>query len=522
MSNPSEYNYENIDIPYDVELNRSSSDAFSLGASETSATNMVSGKGFENMWINTWIKSRNYLPKKRGFLIDGTNGYIECMKLYVGNGGIVGGKVDIPDTTSANSFHVDVDGNTWWGSTAIGTSVAKVLNTGAATFTGITINSGTIDGTSTIGGRDGSVLATAIDSVGHFADDAINTALGTIIGEFNFTGSGALQIGEYVNGVSGDIRISPNGILGRDDTGATTFSINGTTGVAVLNGLVVGTNVGIGTAFPTASAGDLAVLDLVETAQLGTTVIVGGYIKTDLLTADNTVAGTLTGRTVRTATTGKRVEMNNSDNSIKFWNSDGVATGSIYGNVAGGDLLWINASTGLWIQAATYINDDLSCGDLSVVGKIETQGNIVSTVSDKDLGDTSNKWRDLHLSGHIIGETPYQFSQAADYTSSQTVTITTTFKPKEVHLSGYVYYGTPNVKWGTTNGFAGVVSPTAGKCNCWTIEGVTYNIAIGTYNYLGGNSIAYCYVSSWDATGIKLTIVCPSTWVIGTNILITG
>jgi hypothetical protein len=48
--------------------------------------------------------------------------------------------------------------------------------------------------------------------------------------------------------VSGDIRISPTGILGRDINGATTFSINGTTGVAVLNGLVVGTNVGLGTA----------------------------------------------------------------------------------------------------------------------------------------------------------------------------------------------------------------------------------------------------------------------------------
>jgi len=58
--------------------------------------------------------------------------------------------------------------------------------------------------------------------------------------------------------------------------------------------LIVGTNVGLGSAFAASSAGALATLNVVETAQLGTTVIVGGYIKTSLLSADNIQTGTLT------------------------------------------------------------------------------------------------------------------------------------------------------------------------------------------------------------------------------------
>jgi len=52
------------------------------------------------------------------------------------------------------------------------------------------------------------------------------------------------------------------------------------------------------TASGIAGQGDLATLDVVETAKLGATVIVGGYIKTGLVSADNITTGTLlVGRT---------------------------------------------------------------------------------------------------------------------------------------------------------------------------------------------------------------------------------
>jgi len=64
----------------------------------------------------------------------------------------------------------------------------------------------------------------------------LNTKSRKILQEFQFTKSGAIQIGEYENGVSGDLRISPNGITARNISGITTFVIDGDTGDAVFAG----------------------------------------------------------------------------------------------------------------------------------------------------------------------------------------------------------------------------------------------------------------------------------------------
>jgi len=63
------------------------------------------------------------------------------------------------------------------------------------------------------------------------AFEVISTALNTkskkILQAFEFTQSGALQIGVYEPGVSGDIRLSPTGIVARDSAGLTTFALDG-------------------------------------------------------------------------------------------------------------------------------------------------------------------------------------------------------------------------------------------------------------------------------------------------------
>lgn len=48
--------------------------------------------------------------------------------------------LDIPDTTTANSFHVASNGDTWWGATTLGSALASILRTGVATFTSITLS----------------------------------------------------------------------------------------------------------------------------------------------------------------------------------------------------------------------------------------------------------------------------------------------------------------------------------------------------------------------------------------------
>lgn len=65
---------------------------------------------------------------------------------------------------------------------------------------------------------------------------ALNTISRKISKAFEFTKSGALQIGEYIHGVSGDVRISPDGITARNNAGNTTFALDGDTGDAVFAG----------------------------------------------------------------------------------------------------------------------------------------------------------------------------------------------------------------------------------------------------------------------------------------------
>lgn len=67
---------------------------------------------------------------------------------------------------------------------------------------------------------------------------ALNTKSRKILATFEFTETGALQIGKYINGVSGEIKIAPTGIVARNTAGNTTFAIDGETGDAIFTGIV--------------------------------------------------------------------------------------------------------------------------------------------------------------------------------------------------------------------------------------------------------------------------------------------
>lgn len=66
--------------------------------------------------------------------------------------------------------------------------------------------------------------------------DNLNTRTRKILSEFQFTPSGAIQIGDYKSGDAGDIRISPGGIIARDKNGNITFALDGDDGSAVFAG----------------------------------------------------------------------------------------------------------------------------------------------------------------------------------------------------------------------------------------------------------------------------------------------
>lgn len=66
----------------------------------------------------------------------------------------------------------------------------------------------------------------------------INTQTARILGSFEFGASGAIQIGTYESGVTGDVKISPAGIVARNKDNVTTFTLDGEDGSASFLGTV--------------------------------------------------------------------------------------------------------------------------------------------------------------------------------------------------------------------------------------------------------------------------------------------
>lgn len=150
-------NYTTITDPYNQDLTRGdllssgnaaiessavevNSDASSIDDESQIGVGTVNSGSFKNLWIKNYIKSHNYIPKKRGFMIDGINGYIEAMDIYI-VGNITGGTI----TIGTNAWHVDATGNMWWGNyatyaAALAADATRIASDGTAKFNGIIIS----------------------------------------------------------------------------------------------------------------------------------------------------------------------------------------------------------------------------------------------------------------------------------------------------------------------------------------------------------------------------------------------
>jgi len=131
------------------------------------SVNSIDGSKIESLTVNklragtlnvdAYLQSTGYVAGTTGWRING-DGSVEFDSGYFRgditgatgtfSGTITGGSLNIPDTTTANSFHVETDGDTFWGTTpALFTSdnnnaPAYILRTGAARFTDIAISIG--------------------------------------------------------------------------------------------------------------------------------------------------------------------------------------------------------------------------------------------------------------------------------------------------------------------------------------------------------------------------------------------
>lgn len=143
----------------------------------------------EITYVQGFLQSSNFETGVSGWQIN-SNGDAEFNSAVI-RGQLIAGSIDIPNTTSANSFHVDNMGNTWWGATTFGAAPASVSNAGAATFTSITINGYVVQTKGAFGGNgaDGALSITSGTTTINLGGAAIVEKNYTSI---SITGTGAL------------------------------------------------------------------------------------------------------------------------------------------------------------------------------------------------------------------------------------------------------------------------------------------------------------------------------------------
>lgn len=109
------YDYTNIDNPYDNSLQRSDNIPPPSQQENVNEMPVKTSGNMDSLWINSFIRSTNWLPKKRGFYIDGETGYAEFSDVFVGNviqvitGGTIGGWTITATELTSGNVHIQSD-----------------------------------------------------------------------------------------------------------------------------------------------------------------------------------------------------------------------------------------------------------------------------------------------------------------------------------------------------------------------------------------------------------------------------
>jgi acetyltransferase-like isoleucine patch superfamily enzyme len=88
-----------------------------------------------------YMQSANFVTGSAGWKIDAA-GNLEA-NAGTFRGALVANSIDIPNTTTADSFHVESDGDTWWGAniaSGISVATASVTKAGVATFKSVILS----------------------------------------------------------------------------------------------------------------------------------------------------------------------------------------------------------------------------------------------------------------------------------------------------------------------------------------------------------------------------------------------
>jgi len=224
------------ELGFDPLLNRglpTMSDILQSSISDNVSTSVLgSGEMVGNYTIKDgYFQSSNFVSGLAGWQLSPTGAEINVSTAIL--------SLDIPDATTASSFHTDSDGNSWWGcnvadfATDNDNAKAYILKTGVAKLQDVAV-------VGTISGRSTATIASAINASGNFIDANLNTSSKAMLKGFDFGStdySGALK--------SGDIAWN-----------TTTGAITGGSGVLVYRGGIIGAKAGVAKFTLSASTGD--------------------------------------------------------------------------------------------------------------------------------------------------------------------------------------------------------------------------------------------------------------------------
>lgn len=336
--------YESIERPYDPLLQRSenitnsestteqneSTDSDASQPSTSGGDTAASSNGsvetmpvkdagsMDDIWINKFIRSKNWKPKKVGFYIDGRTGYAEFTGVYISGtitatSGIIGGFTLTP--TKMYGGIIQTAETVGSGSTGV------IMDTdglrGYDSVLGLTFNLPT----------DGSAPT--------FSSGIINETI------YEISTNAVLRTSSTV----GDGSASSAGIL-INNTGFYACEANQTTANANVKILIDGSASFSGTI--TAASGTIGGWII------GANTLTGGGVT--LNSSAGSISGaTITGSTLTTATSGQRVEL--TSNAIFFYNTSGNVIGTIIGD-----------STTLFL--GTVANDDDMLFNVKGTGQI--------------------------------------------------------------------------------------------------------------------------------------------------------
>jgi hypothetical protein len=295
-----------------------------------------------------FLQSSNFLSGVKGWQLRPDGAEI--------NGGVAVTSLNIPDTTTANSFHTDSSGNSWWGGNLAGGYAggkAYILNTGAAVFTNIKIGGNAIQ--YTIGNSgifsfgDGSDGAAAFDGsnavVGYtlagsiytatrdvyFTDATISTGVEVKPNGYRIFGTGTLTL-------NGTGKITGNGNDGSNGLDAGTGT-GGAGGAALADGYLKGSVAGAKGGDGHGTGGDSST-GTNTTNSIGSSGAVGGVGGTAGFAGGSSTAGVATASNVKLIANwhlATLLDISSTGSTVKFDNSAGSAGGGGGGGNGGGN-----------------------------------------------------------------------------------------------------------------------------------------------------------------------------------------